>query len=240
MTARPGAAPGGAIGIGRPAVLLVVLVVVAGLVVWLPPALVARHVAAAVRPHLAAGGTVTVAVRATPWGLAAGRLDRVAVAATDVGLGALVAQRMTARLESVHLARTDGGWSVARVAAGETVLEVGPQALQRLLASRGVERARVDVLPEAVVATGEIRLGAALLPLQVRAQPYSATGRDLRFRILAFDVGGTQVPPVLAETLAAALQPPIVLDGLPWPLAVTRVDLAPGVIRLVARVGDVP
>ncbi len=240
MMTRPGPAPRGAAGVGRPAVLLAVLGVVAGLVVWVLPALVARQVAATVRPHLGPGGTVAVTVRATPWGLAAGRLGRVTVTAADVRLGELVAQRMTARLDDVRVARADGGWRVARVTSGETTIEIGPQAVQRLLEARGVARAQVEITPDAVVATGEVRLGVALLPLRVRALPYSATGQDLRFRIVTFEVGGAQVPPALAETIAGAVQPPIALDGLPWPVRVSRVDLAAGGIRLVARVGDAP
>ncbi|MDR7482855.1 MAG: DUF2993 domain-containing protein [Armatimonadota bacterium] len=215
-------------------------IVVAGAVTaWLPSTLLARQVAAALQPHLVEGGTARVTARATAWGLAAGRVDRLTITATGVRLGELAAQRMTAHLEGVRAARDGRGWRVASVAAGQAECEVGAEALQQLLVSRGVERAQVAIAADAVAASGEIRVGIALVPVRVRAQPYS-TGRDLRFRILALDFGGVEVPPALAETVLAAVQPAVALDGLPWSLHVTRVDTDAGVIRLVARVGGAP
>lgn len=215
-------------------------IMVAGAVaVWLPSTLLAREVAAALRPHLVEGGTAQVTARATAWGLAAGRVDRITVAATGVRLGELVARQLTAHLEGVRVAREGRGWRLADVAAGRAACEVGAEALAQLLVSRGLERAQVAIAADAVAASGEIRMGVALLPVRVRAQPY-ATGRHLRFRILALDVAGAEVPPALAETVLAAVQPAVALDGLPWPMHVTRAETEAGVIRLVARVGEAP
>jgi hypothetical protein len=242
MMARRRPAPRAAARAAGPALLLVLLgIAAAGVVtVWLPSTLLARQVAAAVRLHLATGGTVRVTARATAWGLAAGRVDRIDVTATDVRLGELVARRVTARLRDVRAARDGRAWRIVQVASGQTEVEIGAEALQQVLASRGVQRAQVAIGPGAVAATGELRVGVVLLPLSVRVQPYSATGRDLRFRVVALAVGGAGVPSALADAVLAAAQPPVTFHGLPWPLRVTRVETSAGAIRIVADGGDVP
>ncbi len=213
------------------AVGLAILVAIA-LGVWAPSAIIQRQMASVLRAHLEPDGAVRVRVRATVWGLAQQRVERMHVDASGIRLGDLAADRLRADLAGVAFLRSAGGWTPTGVRSGEATAEIGRVRLEQFLRDRGVAGPSVQVAPSGVSVSGEMPAGGVRVPFKLQGQ-FEAAGRDLRFRVATLEVGGTEVPRQLADTLMGLVKPVISLSRLPIPLVVDRVTAEDG--RLIVR-----
>lgn len=217
--------------------ILLGLIVVAALWLWVPSIIAERRIAAALRPHLEPGGSVTVRARTTAVAFLRGRIDRLHVEARAIRLGDMSAERMTVTLSGVELARSPaGGGTVGRARSGEAVIEIGRGDLERFLRARGVEDPVVTIDATGVAASGMVRVGAVTAAARVRGQFHASSGRDLRFRVTSFEVSGVEIPPALAGTVLGVVQPNVSLGELPIPLTVDRVTSGEGRVVVHARI----
>jgi hypothetical protein len=221
----------------RAAWILIGLVVAAALSVWVPSRIAERQVAAALRPHLEPTGSVQVRARTTAPAVVRGRIDRLHVEARAIRLGDLSAERLTATLVGVTLTRSStNGRVIGQARNGDLTVEIGRGDLERFLRARGVENPVVTIDATGVMATGLVRAGALEVTARVRGQFYAASRRDLRFRVASIEVSGVELPPALAGTVLALVQPAVSLDGLPFPIAIDRVTSSDGRVVVHARV----
>jgi hypothetical protein len=209
-----------------------VVLAVAALAVGAPTLIIQRQMVTVLREHVEPDGTVRVRVLATAWGLVQQQVTRMRVEATGIRLGDLVADRLNAQLAGIEFERSPQGWVPVRVRAGTATAEIGQARLEQFLRERGVEQPEVRVEPAGIIVLGAMPAGAVRVTVRLQGQ-FEAAGRDLRFRATSLEIGGTEVPQQLADTLVGLVQPSISLSRLPIPLVVQRVSAASG--RLIVR-----
>ncbi len=213
------------------------LTVAAALSVWAPSKIAERQVTAALRPHLEPTGSVQVRAWTTAPAFVRGRIDRLRVEARAIRLGDLTADHLAASLAGITLTRSPAnGRIIGQARSGDVAIEIGRAGLERFLRARGVQNPSVTIDATGVMATGQARVGAIEVTARVRGQFYAASGRDLLFRVTSLEVSGVELPPPLAATVLALIQPAVSLDALPFPIVIERVTSSDGRIVVQARV----
>ncbi len=226
----------------RTAWLLVGIAALAALWWWAPSAYVRHRVTSLVRAHIGEQAGLTVRARTTAWSLALGRIGHLEIEAANLPLGDTSARRFWARMAGVRLAGHRGdGPPIRGIESGSAQVEVGQDDLERLLTARGIANPRVVIDAGVVTATGQLRVGPVFGPATVRGQFYAADRADVHFRVASFEVGGTELPPALANTVLAIIATPVLsLRGLPVPVEIDQVALEAGRVIIRARVMGAP
>ncbi|MDR7521046.1 MAG: LmeA family phospholipid-binding protein [Armatimonadota bacterium] len=209
--------------------------------VLLPSLLLQQTVAAALRPHVEAAGTLHVRARATAWGLLRGRIAWLEIDATRVRLGDVTAERLSGRLRGVTVRlKPPRRWTVTGVEGGTLEVEVGQHDLEAYLRARGVERPSVTIDTGGVAASGELRAGPLVAAAHLRGQFYVSGGTDLYFQITSLNLNGTDLPPGLTAVLGVAGRPVLSLRSLPVAVTVTQIAYREGRMTVGARAGAAP
>jgi hypothetical protein len=207
-------------------------------ILWVSSRAVERQAAWVLRSALQPSGALSVRAALTPLGLLRGRVDYLDLEAAGVRLGDLVAGRFAARLRGVTLRRARGVWTV-QVRGGTASVEIGQADLERYLRERGVEQPSVRIDASGIEAAGGVRMGPVATTARVQGQFYTASGRDLHFRVASMYLGGTEVPAgVAGAVFAMAGRPVATLQGLPVQLTIDRVYTEPGKVVVRARAGE--
>jgi hypothetical protein len=223
-------------------ITLVLVAAILGVLLWVPSWLASRQFAEVLRPYVQQNGSLRVNAWTTPLGYLRGEIRRLNVDAREIKLGDLTADRLRASLSGVRLtrARSSPSQPPVRARSGQITAEVAADDLERFLRGRDVRNPVVKIDPSGVAASGHVRAGAVEVETHVRGQFDVSSSRDLRFRVTSLQVSGVEVPPAVAGTIVAAVQPAISLQGLPFPLAIDRVSTTEGRIIIQARVVETP
>lgn len=228
-------------GSGRWLLVIVVIALAAGVFgVWIPSMLAERQVAEALRPHIDPAGSLSVRARTTAFDYPQGRIRRLDVDARGLMIGDLTAEGFRASMKDVTLGQSASGGASVRARAGRLAVTIAPDDLKKFLRTRGVENPEVAIDASGVKASGRIRAGAVEVTARLSGQ-FQGSGRDLRFRVTSLDVGGVELPPAVASTVFAMIQPSVSLDALPFAAEVDRVSTDTGRVVVSAHVvGEEP
>lgn len=214
---------------------LVVAVAAGVLGVWVPSMLAERQVAEALRPHIDPAGSLSVRARTTALDYPQGRIRRLDIDARGLKIGDLTAEGFRASMKGVTLGQSASGAVSVRARAGRLTVTIGPEDLKRFLGTRGVQNPEVAIDATGVKASGMIRAGAVEVTARLQGQ-FQGSGRDIRFRVTSLDVGGVELPPAVAGTVFAMIQPSLSLDALPFAAEVDRISTDTGRVVVTARV----
>lgn len=158
--------------------LLVVVVVAMGALQWIVPRLVSSA-ASRQLSHLDHGPRPSVAIEAVPfWRLLRGQFQDLVITANDARIQSLTVRR-------VHLVWLNGAVALLPLEKGRLVVtqagfltvtaDISAGALSRLLARHGsIVHPVVSIAPSGVSLKGQLRLGAATVPLDTKGSLHAS------------------------------------------------------------------
>lgn len=225
----------------RPIAFLLGFALVALVALGSVPLVLSWRLEAAIARSLPGSPPVRANVTGVPTALVGGRFQRIDIEVRSATVGEVPVSRMTLRLNGVVLDTSrlimDGALVISHIEGGRGEVEITEEDLKRFLVEKkDVRNPTVSFTPNRVTVEADVRVLGADLRVRLEGSLVVSSPTTVDLRLHALSIGTFSVAGDLGNTLAAAVNPVVRLQGLPVPARIESVVIEKEIARVVLRV----